>query len=270
MKIGVIGHMGIVGGAVRHGLERLGHRVTGCDPRAPASSLADVLDTEVVFVCVPTPQGQDGACQIGVVEDVVAELDKHRYPGVVAIKSTVTPGTTARLYAKHGGNTRIAFCPEFLRERAAIVDFFEHHDLCVIGTQGAQTTRDAAIIAEAHGSLPKHVATMGVTEAELCKYFSNVLNALRVVFANEFYEVAQALGADYQAIKAAMVKRTTIPDVYLDCNDNMRGFGGMCLPKDTAAFAHLVRQLGLDLRLFEMIVDENRKFRTTVPEGMRS
>lgn len=269
MRVGVIGHMGVVGGAVRHGLERIGHTVLGYDLRAPASKLEHALDnTELVFLCLPTPARADGSCDTGRVVDKVIQLDQLGYRGLVVIKSTVTPGTTAYLGGKYPG-LRLAFCPEFLRERAAFVDFYENHDLCVIGVQGPGALADADLIRRVHGELPKAFAVMSTIEAELAKYYSNVFNALRIVFANEFYEVARALGADYQVIKAAMVKRSTIPDSYLDCNENMRGFGGACLPKDTAAFAHLVEHLGLDMQLFRTIVDENKRFAVTVPEGMR-
>ena len=269
MRVGIIGHMGVVGGAVRHGLERIGRTVVGYDLRAPATKLDHVLDTELVFLCLPTPSYSDGGCDAGLIADKAIQLEALGYKGLVVVKSTVTPGTTAELGRRHP-NLRLAFCPEFLRERAAFVDFYENHDLCVIGVQGPGALADAALIRAVHGDLPKAFAVMSTTEAELAKYYSNVFNALRIVFANEFFEVCRALGADYQVIKAAMVKRTTIPDVYLDCNENMRGFGGACLPKDTAAFAHLVDLLGLDLKLFRAIVDENKRFEITVPEGMRS
>lgn len=267
MRLGVLGHHGVVGAAVRHGLERIGHQVAGYDPQAPATKFEDVLDTQIVFVCVPTPMGADGSCNSSVVESTIAKLATVGYAGIVAIKSTVPPGTTDRL-ADEYPHLRIAFVPEFLRERAAFVDFVENHDLCVIGVgPGAEST--FATIKEAHGNLPRSVVKLSRVEAELCKYFGNVFNALRVVFANEFYEVTKALGADYTAIKGAMIKRSNIIDAYLDANDSFRGFGGVCLPKDTSAFAAVVRQLCPHLKLFETIVEENRKFRITVPEGMR-
>ncbi len=265
MNIGVVG-LGVVGSAVKHGLERIGHIVHGYDLKDPATSLADVIDTEVTFVCVPTPSLADGSCDVSHVIGVVEDLEHARYSGVVAIKSTVTPGTSEVLAGQYP-SLRIVFCPEFLRERAAFVDFVQNHDLCVIGTDRDD---DYDVVARAHGQLPKNIVRLTRTEAELAKYFSNVFNALRVVFANEFFEVCRAMGADYGAIKSAMVKRVTIEDVYLDCNERFRGFGGVCLPKDTAAFAALVRSLGLDIRLFQTIVDENRKFQVTVPEGMRA
>lgn len=269
MRLGVIG-LGVVGGAVFHGLERIGHQVYGYDLKDPATSIHDVLVTDATFVCVPTPQLADGSCDSSRVESVVEQLDGLDYRGLIVIKSTVPPGTTAKLAGRYE-SMRLAFCPEFLRERAAFVDFVENHDVCVIGVcDGEWRTGDEKVLREAHGKLPIYIAVMTTTEAELAKYYSNVFNALRVVFANEFFEVCKVLGADYATIKAAMVKRATIVDAYLDCNDRYRGFGGVCLPKDTAAFAALVRQLGLgDLKLFETIVEDNKKFRTTVPEGMR-
>lgn len=259
--------LGVVGDAVAHGLTRIGHEVVGSDPRRNDTPLSDVLRAELVFVCVPTPARPDGSCDASAVEGVVASAAVRSFGGVLAIKSTVEPGTTDRLSAEHP-DLRLAFVPEFLRERAAHTDFVENHDVCVVGTR---SDSDFALIRDAHGCLPRHVARLLPVEAELAKYFSNLLNALRVVFANEFYEVATALGADYGAIKAAMVRRSTIGDAYLDCNAGFRGFGGVCLPKDARAFAHLVRRLGLsDLRMFDAIVEENDKFVATVPAGMRA
>ncbi len=259
VKIGILG-LGVVGSAVKYGLDRIGNNCVGYDIKDPSTKLADVLDSEMCLICVPTPQAADGSCDVSIVEKAVAELATAKYQGLITIKSTVTPGTTDRL-AKQYPQLRFAFCPEFLREKATYTDFVENHDLCVIG---AATDADYELVKKAHGDLPQHFAKLKPTEAELCKYFSNILGALKVVFANEFYEVCQKVGADYGQIKNAMVHRRTIANVYLDCNDNFRGFGGKCLPKDTSAFAHFVKDLGLDLTLFDTIVTENKKFKTTV------
>jgi len=263
MKIGVIG-LGVVGGAVKHGLEKIDQKVVGFDIKFPETSIKDVIDTELCFICVPTPQKEDGTCDTSIVEDVLRQLETEKYEGLAVIKSTVIPGTTDSLKEKF--KLRLAFCPEFLRERAAFTDFVENHDLCVIGSYNDS---DYELIRNAHGKLPKNFCNLSIKEAEFAKYFSNILNALRIVFANEFHAVCAKVGVDYTKIKNAMVLRDTINDVYLDCNDNFRGFGGMCLPKDTAAFAAFVKQLGLDLKLFDVVVEENKKFKKTVPDGMR-
>lgn len=263
MNIGIIG-LGVVGSAIKNGFELIGHTVRFYDIRLPETSLEHILETDVCFICVPTPSMTGGACDVSIVEKTVQDLNAKGYKGVTVIKSTVTPGTTDRLASQV--KLRLAFCPEFLRERCAVADFVENHDLCVIGTHNHDSFE---LVKEAHGSLPQDIVHLTPMEAEFAKYFSNVFNALRVTFANEFYEVCQAAGADYSKIKDALVRRKVIEDFYLSCNDNFRGFGGVCLPKDTAAFASYVRALGLDLKLFDMIVEENKKFKKTVLEGMR-
>ncbi len=263
MNVGIVG-LGVVGSAVKHGLERIGHAVSWHDTKEQGSELGNVLGTDICFICVPTNRRDDGGCDVSIVQSVVRQLHALGYPGLICIKSTVVPGTTQALADELG--REVVFCPEFLRERAAFTDFVENHDVCVIGSHSGEGYE---LVKAAHGELPKAFTRLTPTEAELSKYFSNVYNALHITFANAFYEVCRALGADYTAIKSAMVKRSTIADAYLDCNENFRGFGGYCLPKDTEAFHVLVNDLNLDLSLFSTIVEENRKFKRTTPEGMR-
>jgi UDP-glucose 6-dehydrogenase len=77
------------------------------------------------------------------------------------------------------------------------------------------------------------------------------------------------MNIDYSNVKETIINRNHINDVYLDCNENIRGFGGMCLPKDTSAIASLIKELGLDINFFDMIISENEKYKTTVFKGMR-
>ena len=74
---------------------------------------------------------------------------------------------------------------------------------------------------------------------------------------------------DYKNVKNAIVDRNHINDIYLDCNKNFRGFGGVCLPKDTKAMDNLAKKLNLDVQFFEHILTENQKYSKTVPNGMR-
>ncbi len=262
MKIGIIG-VGMVGNTVRHGLSRIGHEIAVFDIKLPNTSLKDVMPSELVFISVPTPQNPDGTCNTSIVENVVGELANANYKGLVVIKSTVEPGTTDKLHARHP-NLRLAFCPEFLREKATYTDFVEQHDVCVIG---AYHPADFELVKQAHGSLPKDHAHVTPLEAEFCKYFLNVFNALRIVYANQFYDVTKAAGADYQKIREAITKHRVVPPVYLDCNENFRGFGGACLPKDTSAFARYAKKMlgeSQNLSLFEGIVEINKRYKPTV------
>jgi UDPglucose 6-dehydrogenase len=264
MKIGIVG-LGIVGSAVKYGLERLGHEISSFDIKN-GGSLEDVLDTEIVYLCLPTPQSGSGHCDTAVIETVVDELaNKHKYRGIIAVKSTVIPGTTEKLAAAYK-DVKICHVPEFLRERAAYVDFTDNHDVCVIGTDSDEVFEK---VKESHGHYPEQFVKMSATEAEISKYFNNVYNATLITFANAFYEVCKRSGADYGVVKNAMVQRDHIYDKYLDCNENLRGFGGMCLPKDTSAIAAFARDNELPMKLFETIVDDNSKYERTVFEGMR-
>src|SRR5215472_3102442 len=257
MRIGVIG-LGMVGEAVTYGLRELGHTVIPYDTNKDKNTgpFEDLLDTTILFICVPTPTVK-GQCDVSIVDRVVSHLARANYRGLAVIKSTVPPGTTKHI--RSGRAVRLAFCPEFLRERARFTDFFEDHELCIAGVFPLYGKDDAELIREAHGNLPKNFVVMSPTEAELAKYFVNCFNAQRVVFANAFYDVCKQVGADYNTVKEAVTKRKGIEGDYLTCNEYTREFGGSCLPKDTEAFWAFADSLGLATRVFEMICRENKR-----------
>jgi len=262
MKIGIVG-LGIIGSACKFGFEKLGHKVLVHDI-IMETKLEDLINCEIIYICVPTPSNEDGSCNTSIVEQVVLDMNKLSYSGVVAIKSTVKPTTTQNLIEQT--DLKICFVPEFLRERCAITDFTENHDLLAIGTESEDVFN---LVKKCHGIYPKNIVQLKPTEAELLKYYSNVYNAIKITFANEIYEICQKLNVNYNDIKNAFIKRGTTKDIYLDVNENFRGYAGMCLPKDTKALNSLVRELGLDLDLFYIIDKENDKFIKTVFDGMR-
>ena len=87
MNIGIVG-VGVVGGACKFGFELLGHNVSVHDIVLD-TSLTDVMDTEAVYICVPTPRADDGSCDTTIVREVILELKERGYAGAVVIKSTV-------------------------------------------------------------------------------------------------------------------------------------------------------------------------------------
>lgn len=265
MKIGIIG-VGIVGGACKFGFEKLGHDVSCYDKKfkegEKGSDIGDLKDSEIVFICVPTPRSKDGSCNTEIVEEVISKLKDIEYKNIICIKSTVSPGTTKKLKEKF--NMDISFVPEFLRERCAITDFTENHDLCVIGTDSEKTFEK---IKKVHGKFPKKFIKLTDEEAEMVKYFNNSFNAARIVFANSFYEICKNKNINYTNVKNAAVNIHHIPDYYLDCNENFRGFAGMCLPKDVSELSVLEKQTKSNF--FNTLLEENDKYIKTVFEGMR-
>jgi UDPglucose 6-dehydrogenase len=262
MNIGIIG-LGVVGSACQAGFESQGNRVFVHDTKLN-TNISDVLLTEIIYVCIPTPTLPNGKCNLAPLLDIINQLKDHSYTGVVAIKSTVTPGTTTSLQDSTGLN--ICFVPEFLREWCAFDDFVKNHKLLAVGC-----TNDHAfdIVKRSHGTLPVHTQRLLPVEAEILKYYSNTFNALRVTFANNMFELCQKLSADYDTIKDTYLLRQTATADYMDCNQNLRGFGGMCLPKDILVLINTFEELGLDLDLFKSIERDNKKFKKTIHIGMR-
>lgn len=254
MKIGIIGK-GTVGSAVYEGLEYLGHDMKFFDPKYEGSTIADVLDTDVVFISVPTDQAANGDCDTSIVDQVVQELNTANYKGLISIKSTVIPGTTDRLQKQYPA-LRMSMVPEFLRARSALADFVYNHDLLVVGCYDKE---DADTIVELHGSFPQHVSRVTPVEAEVIKYFNNVHHAMSVTFANIAYDVCGKLGANYMNVYKAITKRECFNPAYLMANPNMRGYGGHCLPKDTSAWNNLIRRLGLPYTMIQSVIDDNEK-----------
>ena len=256
MKTGIIGR-GTVGKAVYDGLEFLGHQMSFFDPAYPGSKLEDVLDAEVIFISVPTNQLPNGDCDTSIVEKVLDELNQVNYAGLIAIKSTVVPGTCDRVSATYP-NLRICSVPEFLRAKMALTDFTENHDLLIIGSNREE---DYNIIKKAHGFYPQYVACVKPVEAEVVKYFNNVHHAMSITFANVTASVCDKLGANYMTVYNAITKRDCINPDYLLSNKNARAYGGHCLPKDTSAWNNLIKNLGLDFNLIQSVIDDNEKFK---------
>jgi UDPglucose 6-dehydrogenase len=254
MKIGIVGK-GTVGSAVYEGLEYLGHQMSFFDPKHEGSKLEDVLNTDVVFISVPTDQDVNGDCDTTIVDRVVSELSEAQYKGLISIKSTVIPGTTDRLQKQYPG-LRMSMVPEFLRAKSALADFVYNHDLLVVGCYNKE---DADIIVDLHGSFPQHVARVTPVEAEVIKYFNNVHHAMSVTFANIAYDVCDKLGANYMNVYKAITRRECFNPAYLMANKNMRGYGGHCLPKDTSAWNNLIKNLGLPYNMIQSVIDDNKK-----------
>lgn len=254
IKVGVIGK-GVVGTAVYDGLNHLGHKMSFFDVKYEGSTINDVLDTDCVFVCVPTDQLPSGECDTSIVEKVARELNDHGYAGLVAIKSTVTPGTSEKL-SKTYPNLKVCSVPEFLRAKSALADFMYNHDLLVIGSHRQE---DYDLVKKIHGRLPRQVSCISPTEAEIVKYFNNVNHSVQIIFANIFYEVCKKLDSNYDNVYTTIIKRDCFNPAYLMCNENLRGFGGHCLPKDTSAWAKLMQNLNLDYTTIQSVLSDNKK-----------
>lgn len=263
LKIGILG-VGCIGGANLEAFKKLGFDTIPHDIILD-TKIEDLLDSDIIFSCLPTPSNEDGSCNTSIIENEIYLLNQLEYKNPICIRSTVVPGFTQSLIDQYP-DLEIAYSPEFLRERCALDDFVNNHNLLAIGCTNHSTFE---LIKRCHGYYPKNIEKMTPTEAELLKYFNNVYAALRITFANVFYELCDKLNSDYSHIKDSYIKTGKAMDMYLDVSEGLRGYAGMCLPKDTKALIARMQELNLEYDLIKSIDIDNDKFKKTVFEGMR-
>lgn len=253
MKIAIMG-AGMVGGALaRYFFQHKKIEPILYDPPKGLGD-KDVLNTaEVIFICVPTPYINDKGFDDSFLEQAFADLSGEK---IVVIKSTVMPGTTEK-YQKKFLQHRIMFNPEFLTEATADHDTL-HPNRQIVG----YTEKSKAVAEEILKMLPVAPLQkiMPALEAEMAKYFSNTFYALKVTFANQFYDLCQKLGIDYEEIKECAKAEPMMGINHWEIfHKGYRGYGGKCLPKDTRTIIKLANEVGFDFSLLRIADEYNNE-----------
>lgn len=260
IKVGVMG-VGFVGGSVRNWFEkgRLKNRVQLFlyDKFKKLGSLEEVNKADIIFVCVPTPYGKKGF-DLSFVEEALASIPDGK---VVVIKSTVLPFTTETLQLKYPKKT-ILFNPEFLRAKTAKQDFLKP-DRQIVGyaTGRGAERRLAYQVLDILPKAPKgQNEVVRAREAEMIKYFSNTFLSVRVIFANQLYDICKRADIMYDVVKRIVGYDPRIGTSHFDVMDEgYRGYGGACLPKDTRAMIQFAKQLGLNPKLLKACEEINKQ-----------
>lgn len=267
MKIGSIGR-GMVGEAIYQGLKTLGNEMYFYDPVFEKSKIEDVLDSDIVFIAVPTLPNEKNECDITILIKVLDDLNRLKYKGHICIKSTITPETTNKMIKKYN-NEKICFCPEFLKERCAFEDFMKNNQICVVGTVCKKTFE---VVKKIHEPICKEFKMVTPVEAELTKYMQNLYNTYRILFANGMYEICKHNNVEYNSVLESLLIRDELDKKYMKCDESIRGPSGPCLVKDSLAFNQYVNSLNLKIKpkIFQTIVDDMELYPKTVIEGTRS
>jgi UDPglucose 6-dehydrogenase len=237
VKIGLCG-LGWVGGTMRAYFAQTEHQMFLYDKFKGIGSVAELNQADVIFVAVPTPFAEGGYDDSAVRSALGFIADGK----VVVLKSTVMPGSTERFQKQYPQKT-ILFNPEFLTEKNANEDFC-HPERQLIGYADWRGKEVAQLILSVLPYAP-YSRIMLATEAEMVKYFSNVFLAARVTFANQMFDICQAAGVNYTRVKDAAAQDSRIGASHFDVFDNdYRGYGGHCLPKDTRALIEFAKSPG--------------------------
>jgi UDPglucose 6-dehydrogenase len=206
---------------------------------------------EFVFVAVGTPPTTGGAADLRFVRSVVDLVVRSAAHGtVVVMKSTVPPGTGARLSeALALAGVEYTSNPEFLREGSAVDDWF-HADRIVLGGAADAVQR----VAELYEGIDAPVVTCDIASAELIKYASNAFLATKISFANEIARLCDRLDADVDRVMHGVGLDSRIGPAFLKAGI---GYGGSCFPKDTKALDYLSSVNGYDFHLLKAVIEVN-------------
>jgi GDP-mannose 6-dehydrogenase len=299
MRISIFG-LGYVGAVSAACLAERGHTVTGVDPnpqkvelinsgrapvveaelaeltraavsaqrlRATSDPLTAVLESDVTFVCVPTPSQTNGNLDFRYIERVCAEigaaLREKRDFHVVVVRSTILPGTLKTLAIptlerasgrRAGEDFGVCHNPEFLRESTAVADFRDPPKT-VIGTTDP---RSGDIVQGLYEGIPGPVIRCPIEVAEMVKYADNSWHATKVTFANEVGKICKSLGVDSHAVMDIFCKdaKLNLSSYYLTPGF---AFGGSCLPKDLRAITYHARSHDVSTPLLNSLMFSNRE-----------
>jgi len=265
MNIGVIGY-GYVGRATGEGFaDNPENKIFWFDKfKESPNTLDEVIDEgDFIFIAVPTPIFEDySGMDMSIVEEVVGQV-APKISGtdkILIIKSTSLPGTTKRMSAKFPG-VNFVMNPEFLTQENANADFLTPFRT-VIGCDNSDVGFRVRKLYETILPKDQPYYIVSSTSAELIKYMSNLILASKVLLANEFYDIAQKVGANYLDVRAAVEADPRIGrHLGVPGPDGDRGFGGACFPKDMVGILGLSKDLGVDVSALDAVWKKNLKIR---------
>jgi len=207
---------------------------------------------DIVFLCVPTPQGDDGSADLSYIEQAAAQIAPVLKPGAVVVnKSTVPVGSTLAVErVLQRSDVYVVSNPEFLREGTAVHDFL-HPDRVVIGSadRGA-----AERVAELYATIDTQILITDPASAETIKYAANGFLAMKISFVNAVAAMCEAVGADVAAVVEGIGSDQRIGGQFLRPGP---GWGGSCFPKDSRALVKIAEDHGYNFTMMRGVIDVN-------------
>jgi UDPglucose 6-dehydrogenase len=229
-----------------------------------------VQESEVIFLAVPTPSGEDGSVDLSYVFKAVDEIAKYiNNFKVIVTKSTVEVGTNDRIRERLRANKvaqdmfEVVSNPEFLREGSAVGDFMRP-DRVVIGTNSEKALEIMREIYRALYLIETPIVATDIHTAEMIKYASNAFLATKISFINEIANLCELVDADVQMVAKAMGLDGRIGKKFLHAGP---GYGGSCFPKDTSALAKIAEKRDA-ATIVEAVMEVNKRQKMRVMEKL--
>lgn len=230
-------------------------------------------ESEIIFLCLPTPPGADGQADLSFVLKVADDLGElfNKYSGyrVIVNKSTVPVGTADRVREKISAKTDAEFDvvsnPEFLREGAAVEDFMKPERV-VVGTRSKKAADMMTTLYEPFVRSGNPIIIMDERSSELTKYAANAMLATKITFMNEIANVCEKVGANVDNVRRGIGTDTRIGKRFLFAGI---GYGGSCFPKDVQAIHHTAGEYGYNFRILDSVMKVNESQKISIVEKMK-
>lgn len=220
-----------------------------------------VENSELIFLALPTPPGEDGSADLsyvlGVAEDIGKILKEINQYKVVINKSTVPVGTAEKVTEKirmhYDGDFDVVSNPEFLREGVAVEDFMKPDRVVV----GCSSERAKKLMTQLYSPFIRQgnpIYFMDERSAEITKYAANSYLAMRITFMNELANLCEKVGADVETVRVGMGSDNRIGKRFLFPGI---GYGGSCFPKDVQALVQTAHQYNYPYSMLKAVIEVN-------------
>ena len=221
---------------------------------------------DIIFLALPTPEGEDGSADLSYIIDVANKLGKliKKYK-IIIDKSTVPVGTAEMVHNAIAKNVSeelfdVVSNPEFLREGVAVEDFMKP-DRVVIGTSSEKAREVMRTLYEPFVKQGNPIYFMDERSAELTKYAANSFLATKITFMNEIANLCERVGANVDMVRLGMGSDTRIGKRFLFPGI---GYGGSCFPKDVKALSRIADQNEYEFSILDSVIKVNEKQRTVL------
>ena len=249
MKLGIVGY-GILGRAVYEALKDY-HDITIIDPPAGYGNGMQ-FGFDAYVLCLPTPSDKDGNCDFSLISFYLDHITSYDKETQILVKSTIPPSDLLSLEKQYD----FSYSPEFLRADSNIADF-QRQEFAIFAGNDPFFWYNLFIDAKVY--IAKVMFT-NMSTASYIKYGINTFLATKVMFFNELEDL---FDGELEDITGAMAFDPRIGTSHMQVPgpDGKKGFGGMCFPKDTKAFALYARNQGKPLEILEKVIEINEKIR---------